>query len=153
MDVSGLIGSEDLNVTGSGTVATMVADPSGGDQILTSNGNLALADGSSGLAANYVITGNIEHLITKKPVTISGTRQYDGTTTINPADMTSFSGTVGTETLSVSGTSVSSANVANNYTVSGFTLADGIGAASNYTVSGNITANITQGFGNDGSQG
>ena len=135
----GLIGSETLNLTGdvdtnSTNAGTYVA--SLGQIIPTS---IALADGSNGgLAANYAISDSTVTII-QKVVSLSGSRLYDATTDAVASDLTTISGRVGTETLTLSGTgSVTDANVASNKTVTVGTLAlgDGTGLAANYTLSG-----------------
>ena len=88
---------------------------------ITSNASgITLADGSNGglIAANYTLTGGTHEVnITKAPITIGLTRQYDGTTNAssNATDSNtteSYSGLVGSETLTLSGQgSVASKNV------------------------------------------
>ena len=75
----------------------------------------------------------------QKAISLSGTRLYDATTDAVASDLTTISGRVGTETLTLSGTgSVADANVGPNKTVTVGTLAlgDGTGLAANYTLSG-----------------
>ena len=70
---------------------------------------------------------------------MSGTRLYDATTDAVASDLTTISGRVGSETLTLSGTgSVADANVDPNKAVTVGTLAlgDGTGLAANYTLSG-----------------
>ena len=124
----GLIGSETLNLTGdvdtnSTNAGTYVASLS---QIIPTS--IALADGSNGgLAANYAISDSTVTII-QKVVSLSGSRLYDATTDAVASDLTTISGRVGTETLTLSGTgSVTDANVASNKTVTVGTLALGDG--------------------------
>ena len=53
---------------------------------------LSLANGSNGgLASNYNLSSGTHSLsITKRPVTISGSRFYDSTTVVNASDITTF---------------------------------------------------------------
>ena len=135
---SGLIGSETLSLTGdvdtnSVNAGTYVA--SSGQITPTS---IALADGSNGgLAANYAIS-DATVTINQKAISLSGTRLYDATTDAVASDLTTISGRVGTETLTLSGTgSVADANVGvKTVTVGGLALGDGTGLAANYTLSG-----------------
>ena len=62
------------------------------------------ANASSGaLAANYTLTGGTHSFaINQKAVNISGTRQYNGTTNIAASDISGITGTVNTETLTMS---------------------------------------------------
>ena len=71
---------------------------------LSSTSGLSLEDGSGGgLASNYTLTGGSQSVsVTKRPVVMSGSREYDGTNTISASDV-SFVGTVGSDDLSVSG--------------------------------------------------
>ena len=136
-----LVSGESLGVTGSGTVNRLVAGI--GDQAV-SLGSIALQDSGSHLAANYFLSG-ATYEITQKPVTVSGTKFYDGDSDVLASEITSISGTVGSETLSMSGQgSTSSANVGSGLVVTtgSLALADGIGAASNYIINGNITFDI-----------
>ena len=41
--------------------------------------------------------------VTARPVTASGSRVYDGTTTVNGTNLTSISNLAGTDTLSITG--------------------------------------------------
>ena len=136
-----LISGESLNVTGSGTVPRLVAGL--GDQTV-SLGSLVLQDNGSTLAANYLLSGATFE-ITQKPVTLTGSKIYNADNIVLASEITSISGTVGSETLSITGQgTTSNANVGSNLLVSNGTLAldDGIGAASNYIIGGNITFNI-----------
>ena len=135
---SGLIGSETLGLTGdvdtnSANAGTYVA--SSGQITPTS---IALADGSNGgLAANYAIS-DATVTINQKAISLSGTRLYDATTDAVASDLTTISGRVGAETLTLSGTgSVADANVGvETVTVGSLALGDGTGLAANYTLSG-----------------
>ena len=74
----------------------------------------------------------------QKAISLSGTRLYDATTDAVASDLTTISGRVGTETLTLSGTgSVADANVGvETVTVGTLALGDGTGLAANYTLSG-----------------
>ena len=64
---------------------------------------ISLADGSNGgLSNNYAINEGT-FTITKRPITISGTKVYDGSKAVNASDITTFNNTVGGQTLTISG--------------------------------------------------
>ncbi len=138
-----LQGGENLTMTGSGTAASKnVAN----GITMSSNGNLALADGT-GLASNYSLNSTVIN-ISKRVLNSSGSKTYDGNTNASASDIT-LSNLASTETLVDSGTAtISSANVG-SYTISnltGVSIADGTngGLASNYTLTGgthNFTVN------------
>ena len=128
---SNLVGSETLSVSGSGSVSSSNV---GAGKTVTL-GTLALANGT-GSANNYSISSaNFD--ITKRPLTLVGSKIYDGNTTIQGSQITTFTNIVGSETLSVAGSgTVSSANVGNAKTLStsGLSLVDNSGQASNYSI-------------------
>ena len=138
-----LQGGENLTMTGSGTAASKnVAN----GITMSSNGNLALADGT-GLASNYSLNSTVIN-ISKRVLNSSGSKTYDANTDALAGAIT-LSNFASTETLNHSGTaSTSSANAA-SYTISnltGVSIADGTngGLASNYTLTGgthNFTVN------------
>ena len=105
--------------------------------------NLALANGT-GLASNYSIN-SLTAEITGRPVTISGSRLYDSTTTASSSILTITSGVSG-ESLSLTGSGVLGAASAGTQTITNnntLAIADGSGGlASNYTLSG-ATINVT----------
>ena len=105
---------------------------------------LAISDGS-GLASNYNLSGAATMDVTARPVTASGSRVYDGTTTVNGTNLTSISNLAGTDTLSITGAGTATANVGNgkSVTLGSLALASGSGNASNYSLS-SATVNITQ---------
>ena len=83
--------------------------------------------------------------ITQRPLDLEASKIYDGTTTINGTDFSTFTNIVSGETLSVSGFgTVASANVGSSKTVTSvnLTLANGTGTASNYSIN-SLTAEIT----------
>ena len=132
-------GGQSLTITGAGSVATAVA---GSGKTLTL-GTLTLANGT-GSASNYSLdSGTFD--VNSRQVNITGSRIYDGTTTVNGSDLVVTTG-VGSEILTVSGTgSIASANVANNKSVTAGSLAlsGSSGNASNYSI-GTITINVTE---------
>ena len=144
-----LVGSQTLNLSGTGTLA----DKNVANNKTVSVGTLALADGSNGgLAANYTLTGGTHQLtVNKAPISLSGSRQYDGTQNVRNSEF-SLSGLQGGEDLTTSGLgSVVSKNIGNGKTVntSSLTLENGqtgtAGSASNYTFTGGTqTFNITK---------
>jgi hypothetical protein len=105
--VSTGIGAQTVVLTGSGSVAS--ANVSGGAQTLTL-GSLVLVDGT-GLASNYTLIGGADTLsVDPLAVTVTGTRPYNGTTTVAPG-LLSISNLVGGDRVSLSGTaSLASAN-------------------------------------------
>ena len=113
-------------------------------------GGLIVGNGTNGgLAANYTLSGGTQTMsITKRPITISGSRFYDGTSTVNSSDITTFNNRAGGETLTISGSgTVSTAISGSGKTISLGTLqlTDGSGLASNYSLaSGTFTVNARQ---------
>ena len=145
---SGLVGSETLGlsgdvVTNSSNVGTYLASA---NQLNSGSTNIALTNGSNGgLSNNYTINEGT-YTITQRPVTISGTKVYDGAQTVSAANITTFNNTAGGQTLTVSGNTsfLESQSVGSGKTinVSGLTLGNGTGAASNYSLSSG-TFNVT----------
>ena len=145
---SGLVGSETLGlsgdvVTNSSNVGTYLASA---NQLNSGSTTIALTNGSNGgLSNNYTINEGT-FTITQRPITISGTKVYDGTQTVSAANITTFNNTAGGQTLTVSGNTsfLESQSVGSGKTinVSGLTLGNGTGAASNYSLSSG-TFNVT----------
>ena len=81
---SNLVGSETLAVTGSGTVSS--GNVGTGKSITL--GTLSLANGS-GSASNYSLS-NANLDITKRALTLIGSKIYDGNTTIQGNEITTF---------------------------------------------------------------
>ena len=145
---SGLVGSETLGlsgdvVTNSSNVGTYLASAG---QLNVGSTTIALADGTNGgLANNYAINEGT-FTITQRPVTISGTKVYDGAQTVSAANITTFNNTAGGQTLTISGNTsfLESQSVGSGKTinVSGLTLGNGTGVASNYSLSSG-TFNVT----------
>ncbi|MBL8329745.1 MAG: filamentous hemagglutinin N-terminal domain-containing protein [Rubrivivax sp.] len=133
--LSGLVGSETLNVAATGTFDSANAGSR------TASATYTLSNGT-GLAANYTLAGTTGHTATITPValSISGTtasgRSYDGTTAATLTAGT-LSGMVGSETLNVAATGTfDSANAGNRTASAAYTLSDGTGLAVNYTLAG-----------------
>ena len=137
-----LQGGETLTMTGSGTAAS--ANVANGIA-MSSNGNLALADGT-GAASNYSLNSTVIN-IAKRVLTSSGSKTYDANTNALAGAIT-LSNLVSGEALNHSGTATIGSANAGSYTISnlsGISIADGSGgAASNYTLTGgthNFTVN------------
>ena len=137
-----LQGGETLTMTGSGTAAS--ANVANGIA-MSSNGNLALADGT-GAASNYSLNSTVIN-IAKRVLTSSGSKTYDANTNALAGAIT-LSNLVSGEALNHSGTATIGSANAGSYTITnlaGITIADGSGgAASNYTLTGgthNFTVN------------
>ena len=100
-------------------------------------------------AGNYTLstpTASTSASIAPYAVSLTGTRTYDGTTTVGAGVLT-LGPLVGSETLTLSGSGVASSKNVGTQTVgvSGLMLADGTGLASNYTFTGGTqTVDITQ---------
>lgn len=143
---SGLVGSETLILSGSGTLNTANA----GTKSITSNAlGVSLSDGSNGgLAVNYTLTGGTHQMtVGQRGVILSGSRLYDSTTTASSSDFSNITGTVGSETLNITGSgTLGNANVGLNksVTLGSIALVDGSnrGLANNYSLSsGTLTVN------------
>ena len=140
LSLTGLVGSETLTLSGSGTLATSAV---GTGKTITLN-TLAIAD-NTGVASNYDLSGTATMDVTTRSVTASGSRIYDGTTTVNGTDLTTINNLAGTDTLSLTGSGTTTANVGNSksVTLGTLALASGSGNASNYALS-SATVDITQ---------
>ena len=142
---SNLVGSEILSQTGTGTVSNKNV---GSGKAVTVT-NLSLLDGS-GAASNYNLTSSTL-TVTARPLSLSGSRVYDSTTSVAASDLSTMTNLVGSETIILSGNGViGNKNVADSIAltnVSGLSLGDGSngGLASNYTLSGGThTVNVTK---------
>ena len=112
-----LQGGETLTLSGSGTAAN---DNVANGISVSSLGSLALVNGT-GLASNYSLNSASIN-ITQKLVDLSGTKIYDGNTTLSNSIVNVSSGLVGSETLNLTGVvNTNSANV-NTYSASGGTI-------------------------------
>ena len=96
LSLTGLVGSETLTLSGSGTLASSAV---GTGKTITLN-TLAISN-NSGLASNYDLSGTATMDVTTRAVTATGSRVYDGTTTINGTDLTTISNLAGSDTLSL----------------------------------------------------
>ena len=117
-----LVGSQTLNLSGTGTIASKNVGPNK----TVSVGTLALADGSNGgLAANYTLSGGTHQLtVDKRPLNAIIQRVYDGGLNAEGSDLSSFDALQGGETLFLSGTgTVSNKNVSSNQSITLGTLA------------------------------
>ena len=107
---------------------------------------MSLADGTNGgEASNYSLTSG-ELDVTARPITLSGSRVYDATTTVSNSDLTTFNNIVSGEALAITGSgTVADQNVGTNksVTLGTLALADNTASASNYSLS-SATLNITQ---------
>ena len=97
---SNLVGGEDLNLTGSGSVASK--NVTSGQSITL--GSIALADGTAA-SSNYNLTSATLD-ITKRPINLTGSRIYDSSTTASSSDLTTITNLVGSETIALSGNGV-----------------------------------------------
>ena len=76
LTLSGLIGSETLNLSGTGSTLS----PNVASNYAVSIGTLTLAD-NTGQASNYTLSGGTHSFnITKRILSFTGSRQYDATT-------------------------------------------------------------------------
>ena len=142
IDTVNTAGGETLTISGEGSVSL----PSVGTNKSITLNTLGISDGTNGtigLASNYTLdSGSFD--ITAKPITLSGSRQYDGTTNVASSDLTLI-GQVSGESISIAGTgSVNDKNVGAGKTINttGLSLADNTSNASNYSLStGTFTIN------------
>ena len=136
LSLSNLVGSETLNLSGSGTLLSAAV---GNSKTVTKN-TLSLSD-NSGSASNYTLDGGTHLMnITQRPITLVASREYDGSNILDGASVSTtftYSNLVGSEILSQTGTgTVSNKNVGSGkaVTVTNLSLLDGSGAASNYNL-------------------
>ena len=144
-----LVTGETLTLTGNGSVA----DKTAANGKTLSLGTFALGNGTGGLASNYTLTGGTDIAnITPVILSVSGlsaqNKTYDGTTAAILSGSATLSGVLGSDNVTVSGTSGTFAdkNVGNGKTVTFAGLTIGGTDAANYTLSGSsgtATANIT----------
>ncbi len=140
--------SSNLNVTLSDQTYTYSTKDAGDNKVVTADSAYSISSVSHsrhgdvyGLAASSTAKQINNALVTAKPVSLSGTRQYDGTTSVDSSDLT-VGNFVGSETVTLSGSgSLSSADVQSNSSLSstsGLSLVDGSGGglASNYKLTG-----------------
>ena len=141
----GMVGSETLGLTASGTFAD--ANVANSKYVTIA---YSLADGT-GLAANYSLAdGGASASITKKALGVSGAavsdKTFDGSTSATVSAGT-VTGVVGSETLSITSSARfadANAGVNKNATIT-YSLADGTGLANNYSLSDQVVnATIAQ---------
>ena len=121
--LSNLVTGENLGHSGTATLSSANA----GSYTISNLTGTTISDGT-GIASNYTLTGGTHNFtVNQKAISLSGTRLYDATTDAVASDLTTISGRVGTETLTLSGTgSVADANVGvKTVTVGGLALGDG----------------------------
>ena len=113
ISLTNLVVGETLNHSGTAAISSANA----GSYTITNLAGISLAD-NTGLASNYTLTGGTHNFtVNPKVISLSGTRLYDATTNAVASDLTTISGRVGAETLTLSGTgTLSDANVATNKT-------------------------------------
>ena len=132
-----MVGSEAITLSGNGITGNKNV---GESTVLTNVSGLSLGDGlNGGLASNYTLSGGTHKInITKRPITISGSKTYDGSTNVQNNFISILSNIAGSETLNITGTgTVNSAAVGTNKTISlgSLALSDNSGSASNYELS------------------
>ena len=99
LSIGGLVGGESISLTGQGTIADKNV---GTGKTITLN-TLTLNDGANPthLASNYTFTGGTHTFdVTQAPLSISGSRQYDGTVNFDNS-IINVAGLQGGETLTV----------------------------------------------------
>ena len=146
LTLTGLVGTETLNLGGAGTLGSANV---GANQAFAL-GTLSISDGTNGgLAANYTLTGGTHVLtINQKVVNLTGSKVYDGTTNATATNLSIASGLVTGETLNLTGTTNGTINLRSvgthsiNLNAAGINLTNGSGLASNYTLTGG-SHNIT----------
>ena len=109
--LSNLVSGEALNHSGTATIGSGNV----GNYTITNLTGISIADGSGGAASNYTLTGGTHNFtVNRRVVSVQGSKTYDGNTTISAGNISSVTGTVGSQTLVISGGSgtVSAANVA-----------------------------------------
>ena len=142
--IGGTIGSQTLTVSGNGTLNLGGA----GSRTIADTSSFTLGNGSNGgIGANYTLDGGTHSVtVSPKPVTITGTKLYDGDRVVHSNSTEAAITLVSGESLLWTGNGVSnSADVGNQTVAQGtWSLADQTHAASNYTFSGaSMTINIT----------
>ena len=140
--------SSNVNVTLSNKTYTYGSKDSGNSNVVSADSAYTITSASHsrhgnvyGLAASSTAKTINNAQISQKPISLTGTRNYDGTTIVSSKDLT-VGGFVGEETLTLSGTgSLSSVNTQSNSSLNstaGLSLANGSngGIANNYTLIG-----------------
>ena len=155
-------GSNRETLTLSGIATSNSKDSGVASSVTNGNlGSLVLVDGiNDGEANNYTLTlssGEHNFTVDPKPLSLSGSKVYDGTSVVLSSELPTISGLIGSETVVLSGSTNttgsggSQKNVANNVSITssaaGISLSNGSngGLASNYTLTGGThQTNITQ---------
>ena len=127
-----------MTLTGNGT---LTAGSDVGTNKTVNTSGLTLGNGVSGTpgtASNYsLVGGTYQMTVTQRPVTISGSRFYNSTTTVSSSDINTFNNTAGGQNLTISGSgsvATAVAGAGKTITLGTLTLADGTGSASNYSL-------------------
>lgn len=137
-DFSGKVGNDNLTIS-NGSITATFADPNAGNnKPINLAGVVLLGDD----ATNYTSQGvsGLTASITQAPVTLIGSRAYNGLTSFNGSVFGAISTGIGSETVTVTGTgSVGSKDVTvspQSLTTTGLSLADGTGGGlgSNYKI-------------------
>ena len=122
--LTGQQGGEDLTVTGAGSITSgnvgsgKTANVTG---LTLGNG----VSGTPGTASNYTFTGGTQTFdVTQAPLTISGSREYDGTQKIESSSM-SLSGLQGGETLTINDSILTTSSNVGTYSTGTSTILDG----------------------------
>jgi hypothetical protein len=131
MTLSTGVGSETITLT---NVSANSANVGSGNYI-----DAATISSGTGTASNYALptlnASNAPVSITPAPLSISGTKTYDATTSLSTNQVT-LTGLIGLETLTFTGAAANDANVASASYISAMTLANGTngGLAANYAL-------------------
>ena len=97
ISLTNLVVGETLNHSGTAAISSANA----GSYTITNLAGISLAD-NTGLASNYTLTGGAHNFtVNPKVISLSGTRLYDATTNAVASDLTTISGRVGAETLTL----------------------------------------------------
>ena len=98
--ISNTVGGQTLTLSGNGQMQNKNV---GVGKNITSIGTLALGNGS-GSASNYTLDGGNHSIdVTARATSASGSRFYDGTNIVNGNIFDSFTNTVGSDTITISG--------------------------------------------------
>ena len=104
LTISGTVSGQDLTLSGSGS---MTAGANVGTNKTINTTGLSLGNGVSGTPGStsyYSLVGGTHQItITQRPVTISGSRFYNSTTSVSSSDICTFTNTAVGETLAISG--------------------------------------------------
>ena len=96
---NGLALTETLTINGTGSVAVL----GGGTNKTLTFGTLTIANGTNGgLASNYTLTSGTFD-VKARLITLSGSRFYDGSTTVSNSNLSTFTNIVSGEALAITG--------------------------------------------------